>query len=159
MVILCSVLHAVVMVTLTTAFLTDDTVLPIQDSQYLNDSRNNLEYTWSPAKLKKLQNLLIPMKNGIGAFYEYLVYENKCHRKFEQYRQLLLKINSKAFDLVYYLSETTRSNPKKIFRILLRMEEGIEKLIDILTEEFGVFDSSMKKFLATTVELKKILED
>ena len=164
MAMLCSALQAVVMVTLTTAFHIGDTVLPIQDSQYLNESRNNLEYTWSPAKLKKMQNLNRRVKDGIGSLYEYTYDwgENRCPRKLEQYRRLLGATDSPAFNMEFllaYNSEITRSKPKKMLKILIKMEERIEKLIDTSTKEFGVFDSPLKKSLATTKELKKILED
>ena len=162
MAMLCSALQAVIMVTLTTASHIDDAVSPSQDSQYLDDSENNQEYTWSPAKLKKLENLFTPMKNGIGELYEYLNYEkenNRCHRKLEQFQRLLIAVNNPAFTLEFLLSDSQIPNPKKMFKKLTKMEERIEKLIVTWTKEFGVFDSSMKKFLTTTKELKKILED
>ena len=152
------------MVTLTTASHIDGTVSPSQDSPSLDDRGNNLEFSWSPAKLKKLENLFTPMKNGIGDLYESFNEEkenDRCHRNPEQLKRFLITVNNPAFTLEFLLydSEIARPNPELMFKKLIKMEERIEKLIETGMEECGVFYSSMKKFLATTKELKKILKD
>ena len=164
MAMLCSALQAVIMVTLTKASHIDDAVSPSQDPQHLvDDSGNNLEFSWSPAKLEQLENLFTPMKNDIGELYEsFNKKENdRCHRNPEQLQRFLIKVNNPAFTLEFLLydSEIARPNPGLMFKKLIKMEERIEQLIETGMEKCEVFYTSMKGFLATTKELKKILKD
>ncbi|KAL5263488.1 hypothetical protein ACHWQZ_G008760 [Mnemiopsis leidyi] len=164
MTLLWPVLPAVVMATLTTALHIDDAVSPSQNPEFLDDKGDKLEHSWSPAKLRQLEKLFTPMKNGIGELYEYLSDEkqhNRCLQKLEQFQRLLTAVNNPAFTLEFLLSdsEIDHTHSRMMMNKLTKMEERIEKLIETWRKEFGVFDTSMRQFLATTKELKKILED